>query len=424
MISSSFKPLASMALAAICVASAVATSAAPADKKFTWSTSNAEAKAAAMAAVNGIESFGQQPAMLENAKKAVAADPNFAFGQYLVATFTPPPEGPAEMQKALELAKKAPDGERRYIEAVALVRQQKAAEALPIFQALAKEYPDERMVHMMLGQIYVSSGNTKEARAAYERAIKLDGSTPRAYAFLGNLLVLEGKYADARKVYASSLEKTPKNAAPFFPYAGTAFSYVYEGNYDAAIAAMEKFRAAYVAAGNNQQFPEVFIWNSIGRMYLESGKTDKAIEAYKTGYKSVETSQLPEDQKQIWMGRLHHGMGRTLAKMGKHDEAWKEAETIKTMIDKGGEQGKQFMPAYHYIAGYLLYEKGDYAQAIEHMKQADLNDPFHMLVLARAYEKAGDQASAQKYYKAIVDSSQFGIERAIAFPEAKKKLKG
>lgn len=82
------------------------------------------------------------------------------------------------------------------------------------------------------------------------------------------------------------------------------------------------------------------------------------------------------------------------------------------------------MPAYHYIAGYLKLEAGDHAQAIEHLKQADLTDPFHKLLLARAYEKAGDAANSQKLYKEITDYRVINLERALAHPEARKKLKG
>jgi hypothetical protein len=57
------------------------------------------------------------------------------------------------------------------------------------------------------------------------------------------------------------------------------------------------------------------------------------------------------------------------------------------------------------------------------MKQTDLTDPFHMLILARAYEKLGDDENAQKCYKAIVDSTAMSIERALAYPEARRKLK-
>ena len=94
------------------------------------------------------------------------------------------------------------------------------------------------------------------------------------------------------------------------------------------------------------------------------------------------------------------------------------------MIDENGEAGKEFMPAYHYIAGYLKLEGGDYAAAIEHLKQANMGDVFHKLLLARAYDGAGETANAQKLYKEIVESGQINIERALAVPEARKKLKG
>ena len=107
--------------------------------------------------------------------------------------------------------------------------------------------------------------------------------------------------------------------------------------------------------------------------------------------------------------------------MGKHAEAWKEAEIIKKMIDDGGEKGKQFLPAWHYAAGYLKLEAGDYKAAIEELKQADDGNTFHKLLLARAYEKSGDKASAKKAYGDIVADTNINLERALAYPEAKKK---
>jgi tetratricopeptide (TPR) repeat protein len=133
---------------------------------------------------------------------------------------------------------------------------------------------------------------------------------------------------------------------------------------------------------------------------------------------------MSENDKKAWYGRMHHGMGRSLAKLGKPDEAWKHADTIKQMIETAGEPGKQFWPAYHYMAGYLKLEAGDYKAAVEHLKQADIaNDDFHRLLLARAYEKAGDSENAKKTYQMIVDSKAIGLERALSYNEAKKKLK-
>ncbi len=64
---------------------------------------------------------------------------------------------------------------------------------------------------------------------------------------------------------------------------------------------------------------------------------------------SVPGSRLSEDQKQIWLGRLRHG-------------------------------------------------------------------------LARAYEKLGDKDNARKAYRAVLDWQQNSLERALAYPEAKRKL--
>ena len=71
----------------------------------------------------------------------------------------------------------------------------------------------------------------------------------------------------------------------------------------------------------------------------------------------------------------------------------------------------------------MKLEAAEYAEAIDHLKKCDLTDPFHKLLLARAYEKSGDQANAQKLYREITEFNQLTIERAIAYPEAKKKLK-
>ena len=58
----------------------------------------------------------------------------------------------------------------------------------------------------------------------------------------------------------------------------------------------------------------------------------------------------------------------------------------------------------------------------DHLKQASPDDPFHNLLLARAYEKLGQKAEARQTYQKVLDSQQAGIERALAYPEAKRKV--
>jgi tetratricopeptide (TPR) repeat protein len=107
---------------------------------------------------------------------------------------------------------------------------------------------------------------------------------------------------------------------------------------------LNAFQEEYSRTSGAAEFPPVFIWNSIARLLLENGQPEEALKAYEKGYQTVPGSKLPPEEKMIWQGRLHHGRGRALAKLGKHEEAWKEAELIKKMIDENGERGNGSCP--------------------------------------------------------------------------------
>lgn len=395
-----------------------------AGKRFEWSTRSAEAKQHLKELQARIESFQFGPQNLELARKIVAADPEFALGHYYMAASSPGPDGLAAYEKSRVLAKRASEGERRFIEAMLHTITNQGAnfqDSIPPLEQLAKDYPGERLIFVVLGQLYNGTGEGDKATAAFRRAKQIGPPSLRVEAFLAGDDLLAGNYAKARATYASIEKQLPAGSVPFSIRFGTTFSHLYEGNVDAALESLESYLKEYRASGASQQFPEVFIHNAMARINLENGRFEAALEHYKRGYESVPGSQLPEDQKQTWLGRLHHGRCRTLAKMGKHDEAWKEAELVRTMIENGGEPAKQFWPAYHYLAGYVLLEARKFGEAAEHLRQANLQDPFHKLLLARACEKLGDKAEAKQLYAEIVDSKWPGIERALAYPEAKQK---
>jgi tetratricopeptide (TPR) repeat protein len=395
------------------------------EKKFEWSTKSEEAKTLLTELQTRIENFQFGTATIELGRKLAAADPDFAMGIYYLSAVVPPPEGNEHLARAVELAKTASDGERRFIEAMSLARANNGAsfqDGIPPLEKLAVDYPGERIVPMLLGQLYLGTGDSAKARAAFEKALAIGPESQRARSFLANDDLLQGEYVRARATFESIEKKLPKGSAPAPVRYGVAFSYLYQDEDDAALRSLETYLTEYRDSGATQGFPEVFIWNSIARIHLESGRTAEAMKAYEKGYESVPSSSIPDDQKEVWLGRLHHGRCRALAKMGKHEEAWKEAETVRQMIENGGEAGKQYLPAYHYLVGYLMLEKGELEKAVEHLKQANPTDPFQKLLLARAYDRLGDTESARTAYRDVVESNVNGFERALAYPEAKRRL--
>ena len=393
--------------------------------RFEWSTKSAEAKNLLVELQGRIESFQFGPDNLPLAQKIVAADPAWCMGEYYVSAVMPPPDNQAHLDKAVELSKAGSEGERRFIAAMVIARANQGADfakAIPDLEKIAADFPKERLVRVLLGQIYQNDNQPDKAHAVFEQAEAIGPSSLRVRSFLANDDLLKGNYEKARTSFLAVEKGLAKGAAPFAVRYGLAFAYLYEGKVDPALDALKTYLAEYKDSGAAQGFPEVFIWNSIARINLENGRLDDAMKAYEKGYESVPGSSIPDDQKQVWLGRLHHGRCRTLARMGKHEEAWTEAQKIKKMIDDGGEPAKQYIPAWHYLAGYLKLEASDYKAAVDELKQADPQNPFHNLLLARAYEKVGDKENARKTYQAVVDSPQNGLERALAYPEAKRKL--
>jgi tetratricopeptide (TPR) repeat protein len=348
------------------------------------------------------------------------------MGQYyLSAVQATPAEAEKEYLKAKEMAKNASDGERRFIDGMYYARVNQGVDfkkAIEPLEALAKDYPGERLVQVILGQLYAGNNEADKAHAAFTKTRAIGPKTARVEVFLASDDLLKGQYAKARATYESVEKSLPKGSVPFAIRFGVTFSHLYEGHVDAALESLRTYLAEYKAGGLDQQFPEVFIWNAMARINLENGRLDDAMKCYDNGYASVPGSNLDEDQKQIWLGRLHHAKARTLARMGKSEEAWAEAETVRKMIEAGGEPAKQYWPAYHYVAGYVKLEAGQYDQALEHLKQADMNNPFDVLLLGRAYEKLGQKAEAKAAYQKVVSSQWPGIELPLAYPEAKRKV--
>jgi tetratricopeptide (TPR) repeat protein len=394
-----------------------------AQKKLILTTKSQEAKDNFAQCVKALESFKNQEAS-QFAQKAVAADSNFAMGHMLVAAFTPQAQRQPHIDKFTALAKNASKGEQLYLEGMSYVYKNDNDKALETFKQLNKMLPDERMVYMMLGQLNRQKGNYTEAIAALEAANKIDASLPRATTFIGDCYLLTDNYEKARTYYKQVVAKVDPDASPFGPFFGQIWADIYEGKPDPALKTLDEYMDRYNRNGAAQGFPPVFIWNHKARINLEFGRLDEALRCYGIGYKSVPPSQIDSTQKLVWLGRMYHGQARTLAKMGKYDEAWKMVEQVKKMIEDGGKAGEQYWPSFHYLAGYVLLEKGDYQAAIEHLKQADLTEPFpfHKVLLARAYMKSGNKEEALKLYGEIVKTTTNNIERALSYPEAKKVL--
>ncbi len=150
--------------------------------KFEWTTKSADAKKLIHELQSRIENFQFGNDTAELARNLVAADPDFAMGVYYLSAVVPRPESNEALEKAVKLAESASEGERRFIDAMVLARANGGAsfaDAVPKLEALGSDYPNERLVQMILGQIYQAVGNAEKSRGAFERALYTRARTRR-----------------------------------------------------------------------------------------------------------------------------------------------------------------------------------------------------------------------------------------------------
>src|SRR6266705_1384022 len=159
-----------------------------AGRKFEWTTKSPEAEAMLKQLQLRIENFQVGPENLELAKKIVATDPSFAMGQYyLSAVSATPADAEKEYLKAKEMAKNASDGERRFIEGMYYARVNQGVDfkkSIEPLEALAKDYPGERLVHVILGQLYAGDNQAEKAHIAFEKTQAIGPKSPRVETFL------------------------------------------------------------------------------------------------------------------------------------------------------------------------------------------------------------------------------------------------
>jgi Flp pilus assembly protein TadD len=72
--------------------------------------------------------------------------------------------------------------------------------------------------------------------------------------------------------------------------------------------------------------------------------------------------------------------------------------------------------------GYVAFYSGDYPRALEHLRNANQNDPFIQCLIAQSYEKSGDLENARTWYGKAAGTTAHSVPAAFAQPFSVRKL--
>ena len=268
------------------------------------------------------------------------------------------------------------------------------------------------------GQKLSREGKQDEALALYNRALDRSPELYEAHLAAGMALDLKGEYSEAREHFTKAIETAPADAKQQAQRA-LAVSYVFEGDaYKASEPELEVFNAR-LAKKDSVGAAETC--NELARIYLELGDPDHAYKWYKMGYETVSRKpDLSEADKNLWLFRWESAQARVAARRGQASEAQQHVAAAKAALTNAKNPDQErFIP---YLTGYVAFYNGDYKTAIAELLKADQHDPLNLVLLAQAYEKSGDAATAKEFYRKVLESNGHSPTNAVARPLAKKKL--
>ena len=263
-------------------------------------------------------------------------------------------------------------------------------------------------------------GKQDDALSLYRQALDKDSDSYEAHLGMGEVLDLQGDYAEAREHLTKALDLAPADSKSQALRA-MAFSYAFEGN--ASKAAEFETQVFNARIAKNDSVAGAETCNELARIYLESGDSDHAYKWYKMGYDMVgRKPDLSDADKNLWLFRWESAQARIAARRGKVDEAQQHLAAAKAALDKANNPDQ--LRFYPYLTGYVAFYSGDFKTAIAALQKADLLDPFNLALLGEAYEKSGDAAQAKDYYRKVLENNNHNPTNAFARPLAKKKLAG
>lgn len=262
-----------------------------------------------------------------------------------------------------------------------------------------------------------TAGKLDEAIETFRRAIEANPDRWDAHYGLGVALDLEGSYEEARKHLEKAIELAPEQNKQQ-ALTGMAVSYAFESKADEAARYYKQIFDDRVAAKTFWTAAEAA--NALGRIYLESGNTDEALEWYRRGYETAKQQpELKPEQVDLAEMRWHNAQGRIYARRGEAESARNHVEHARRLMEKGTNPDQaEFLP---YLEGYVALYTGRPQEALTHLQKGNMNDPFVLMLLGQAYEKQGDTAKAREYYQKILGMHGHNINNAFARPIAKSK---
>jgi len=283
-------------------------------------------------------------------------------------------------------------------------------------------YPDEAKGYEVLGDIKRAQNDLEAALKAYNSASQIDPTLELAAHKRGHVNSFLGNIEDARAAYDEAIAiAPPESKASYAVY--KRFTNIHGGDIAAAIDELEALADQVGAMGTPEdqiKGLQVFALNSAAYAAMHAGLFDRAesIVARRNALQmSIADDVGTDDARRLQEANCQFFDGLLAAYEGNADGAAEHANAIMALVENDDNPRKN-EPAY-WVFGVSDLNAGEYAAAVEHLRQADYaNNMFVRYQLALAEEKLGNTEEAAKLFAEVASFNFNSVGFALTRKDA------
>jgi tetratricopeptide (TPR) repeat protein len=271
----------------------------------------------------------------------------------------------------------------------------------------------------LTGPQLVRLNRLPEALAAFRAQLEVSPKSVAANNGVGVVLDLLGRYSEARTYFAKAIKVAPNNAEKVGALRAMAIAWGFAGNCRNAEKYEREAFDLYIAAGDYPNAGDTA--DEMGRLCIDAGDFDLSREWYSRGHEAgLDEPNISPSRRDLWNFRWEHAQARLAVRRGRKADALRHVEKAKAILAKGtNPDQREYLP---YLESYVAFYTGNYPEALEYIKNASLTDPFIQCFTAQIYEKLGDAANSEKYYRLAASTTAHSVPAAYARPFATQKL--
>ncbi len=374
------------------------------------------------------------------------------------------------LTRAVDLSESASDGERLMIMALYAGANADPVEQRKLYEQLVAIYPLDPRAHFLLGFSQAGQQHFDDAIASFARATELDPEFSPAWNALGYAYRPLGRYEQAERAFKRYIALIPSEPNPYDSYAelllktarhdesvamyrkaleadsqfvpsfvGIAANLLYTGRPADAREEAQRLRAAarddgarrtalltaaiaWADEGNTgRALDELGARQGIARrtgdtlamaedltlmgtLLVEAGRADEARNRFRQSLALVEQADLWPEIKQDARLRQRSNLARVAIRTRDLAGARAQAAAFMEAATTGGNPER--IREGHELLGLIALGARDGEGALQHLGEADQQDPYVLFAMARAHELKGDAGEAKALYAKVATHNE------------------